>query len=122
VDYLAQPVAWRRTGAPAFTHAARVNGAWWVLRRNGFPDHPLYTLFVNGTVVGDVQDLPTHAPAWDLDTAARPWLTADERDEVLTVLRGLGPYGAEVGEACDGDWCGCPDLTDAYIRETVQPR
>lgn len=115
-DHLATPVVWRRTGAPVFVHAARVDGAWWVLRRNGFPDHPLYTLFVAGAVAGDTNDLRTRAPSWDLDVDRRPPLSAAERDEILASLRGLGPYGAEVGLPCDGDWCPCERLTDEYIR------
>ena len=115
MDHLARPVEWRRTGVPVFVHAARVDGAWWVLRLNGFPDHPLFTLFVGGAVVGDVGDLRVTAPAWDVDNADRPWLTGDERDEILTLMRGLGPYGSEVDQACDGDWC-CSRRTDEYIR------
>lgn len=115
-DHLATPVVWRRTGAPVFVHAAHVDGAWWVLRRNGFPDHPLYTLFVDGAVVGDADDLRAVAPSWDLDVDRRSALTDAERDEILASLRGLGPYGAEVGQPCDGDWCPCTRLTDEYLR------
>jgi len=111
MDHLARPVVWQRTGAQAFVYAARVDGTWWVLRRNGFPDHPLFTLFVDGAVVGDVQDLRTRAPSWDLDVADRPALTGPHRDEILTSLRGLGPYGSEAGQPCDGDWCGCDRLS-----------
>jgi hypothetical protein len=114
VDYLAHPVVWRPTNAPAFAYAAWVDEAWWVLRCNGFPDHPRYTLFVGGRVVGDVEDLAIRAPAWDL-ADGRP-LTAGQRDEVLALMRGLGPYGSEVGEPCDGDWCQCDRLTDEFIR------
>jgi hypothetical protein len=117
VDHLARPVTWQRTGALVFVYAARVDDTWWVLRLNGFPDHPLFTLFVGGGVVGDVQDLQIHAPSWNLDTDDRPWLTDPDRDEVLTLMRGLGPYGSEAGRPCDGDWCPCPNLTDEYIRE-----
>lgn len=107
VDFLARAVVWRSTEAPVFAYAARVDGAWWVLRRNGFPDHPLFTLFVAGTVVGDVQDVRTRAPGWDLAVGDRPALTDEQRGEALTPLRDLGPYGSEVGQPCDGDWCGC---------------
>lgn len=104
-EFLGRPVVWHRTGSDVFVHAALVDGVWWVLRINGFPDHPLYTLFVDGVVVGDVQDLRTRAPAWDLDTS--PALSDAGRDEVLALMSGLGPYGSEVGRPCDGDWCGC---------------
>lgn len=110
-------VVWRSTGAPVFGHAARVDDTWWVLRRNGFPDHPLFTLFVDGTAVGDVEDLRTRAPGWDLDIITRPALAGVQRDEVLATMRGLGPYGSEQGHPCDGDWCPCTRLTDDYIRE-----
>lgn len=90
-----------------FVFAARVDDQWWVLRLNGFPDHPLFTLFVNGSVVGDVED-------FHVDIEGRPPLTAGQREEVLTLMRGLGPYGSEVGSPCDGDWC-CAGRTDDQI-------
>jgi hypothetical protein len=100
-------VRWQPTGARVFIFAARVDGGWWVLRLNGFPDHPMFTLFVNGRVVGDVDDFAV----WD---AGHPALTVEQRDEVLTMMRGLGPYGSEIGAPCDGDWC-CAHRTDAFI-------
>lgn len=107
VHVLARPVRWRRTGARAFAFAARVDGAWWVLRLNDFPHHPLYTLFVDGAVVGDVEDVPSRAPGWDLGSADGPGLTDEQRAEALASVRGLEPYGSEVGRPCDGDWCSC---------------
>jgi hypothetical protein len=41
----------------------------------------------------------------------------EERQEVLTLMRGLGPYGAEAGQPCDGDWCACDILTDEWAAE-----
>ncbi|XVV00431.1 hypothetical protein ACQPW3_23670 [Actinosynnema sp. CA-248983] len=114
-NVLTRPVAWQRTGARVFTYAAHVDHTWWVLRLNGFPDHPLFTLFVGGEVVGDVEDVKT--TAWDLDATHRPHLTDAQREEVLALMRGLGPYGSEVGRPCDGDWCACDLLTDEYVRE-----
>ncbi|KOX20000.1 hypothetical protein ADK67_30940 [Saccharothrix sp. NRRL B-16348] len=107
VNVLARVVRWRRTGARTFAFAARVDGTWWVLRLNDFPHHPLYTLFVDRHVVGDVEDVSSRAPAWDLDAAERPSLTDEQRDEVLALTRGLEPYGSEVGRPCEGDWCSC---------------
>ena len=115
-DRLARPVVWRRANARVFVYAARVDQKWWVLRLNGFPDHPLFTLFIDGACVGDVRDTRNAAPAWDLEATNRPALTGEERGEVLALMRGLGPYGSEVGRPCDGDWC-CYPLTDDYIRE-----
>ncbi|HEY1572993.1 MAG TPA: hypothetical protein VGG05_16745 [Pseudonocardiaceae bacterium] len=119
MDVLVRPIGWRHTGARVFVYAARVDHAWWVLRLNGFPDHPLYTLFMEGIVAGDVQDIAIRAPAWDLP--GRPALSDLERDEVLTVMRGLGRYGSEVGRPCAGAWCGCELRTDDYVREGTTP-
>ena len=102
-----QTVRWQRTGARVFNFAARVDGAWWVLRLNGFPDHRMFTLFIDGRAVGDVDD-------FEIGDAGRPALTAEQRVEVLTMMRGLGPYGSEFGAPCDGDWC-CAHRTDAFI-------
>jgi hypothetical protein len=115
VSELTRPVVWRAVGGPVFVHAARVDGVWWVLRLNSFPDHPFFTLFADGVVVGDLDDI--RAGAWDLETAVRPALTGEERADVLAVMRGLGPYGSEVGRPCDGDWCRCSRRTDDFIRE-----
>lgn len=114
---LTRPVVWQHTNARVFVHAARIDDEWWVLRLNDFPDHPLFTLFVGGVVVGDVQDIPTTAPAWVLNAAGRQVLAGEHRSEILTLMRGLGPYGSEVGQPCAGDWCSCAQRTDDYIRE-----
>lgn len=105
MDHLTRPVEWRRTDEAVFAHAARVDGAWWVLRRNSFPDHPLYTLFVDGTVIGDVEDVAIRAPTWDLAVTDRPALADGQRTEALAPVRDLAPYGSEAGRPCDGDWC-----------------
>ncbi|MFI9818069.1 hypothetical protein [Saccharothrix variisporea] len=115
-DVLTRRVTWHRTATRVFVLAARVDDTWWVLRRNSFPEHPLYTLFVDGAVVGDIDDTTT--TSWDLDATARPPLTDDQRAEVLASVRGLGPYGSEVGRPCDGDWCACDALTDEHVRTT----
>lgn len=50
---------WSRTGFRFFPYAARQSGSWWVLRRNhGFPEHDLYTLFVDGHAVADLTGDP----------------------------------------------------------------
>ncbi|WP_380280185.1 hypothetical protein [Kitasatospora purpeofusca] len=105
-------VPWHETDSGAFPHAARVGGRWWVLRLNGFPDHPLYTLFIDGEVRCDLEEAPA---TWRLSgRGARPVLGAPERTEVLRLMAGLGPYGAEAGTPCTGDWCTCAALTDEY--------
>jgi hypothetical protein len=115
--FLTRSVVWQHIDARVFVHAARVDGEWWGLRLNGFPDHPLFTLFVGGVVAGDVEDIRARAPAWDLDVAGRPALAGGQRGEILTLMRGLGPYGSEIGQPCDGDWCSCAQRADDYIRE-----
>jgi hypothetical protein len=120
LDFLARPVLWRRTDSRVFVRAARLDRAWWVLRINGFPDHPPYTLFSGGVVVGDVWDVGITAPAWELDATGRPPLTDAERREVLALMRGLGPYGSEFGLPCTGDWCPCLRFTDDYAGASTE--
>jgi hypothetical protein len=110
-----RPDGWFRTGIEPFGHAAWIAGRCWVLRLNDFPEHPLYTLFVDGTVVGDLDDL---APAWSAEAMrGLPVLDAGRRAEVVELMRWLGPYGSEQGTPCDGDWCSCSILTEAWMRE-----
>ena len=59
-EFLVRP-QWHETGDACFPTAARVDEQWWVLRVNAFPDHPLWTLFVEGERRLDVDDTP---PAW----------------------------------------------------------
>ena len=54
IDPAAHP-KWLRTGYKFFPYAAQQSGHWWVLRLNhGFPEHDLYTVFVDGTAAADV--------------------------------------------------------------------
>ncbi|MFF7458318.1 hypothetical protein [Kitasatospora sp. NPDC008115] len=113
-------IPWHETESNVFPHAARVDGRWWVLRLNDFPEHPLHTLFVDAVADRDLDDLPA---AWlSPNRAARPVLGAPERAEVLRLMAGLGPYDAEAGTPCTGDWCTCGILTDEYAaRKPVDP-
>ncbi|MFD9165962.1 hypothetical protein ACFVZ8_28840 [Streptomyces sp. NPDC059558] len=105
-------VPWHDAASHVFPYAARVGGRWLVLRLNGFPDHPLYTLFADARPVADVEDPPG---AWGLHPRkALPALTAADRAAVLALMAGLGPYGAEAGAPCDGDYCGCAAWDDAF--------
>jgi hypothetical protein len=110
-------VTWRDVRSNAFPWAARIDGAWHVLRLNDFPDHPLHTLFIDGARIGDLDDLPD---GWHLDRSRQHGpLTPHERQQVLTLMRGLGPYGSEVGHPCYGDFCTCDIMTDDWAaRET----
>lgn len=104
-------LAWRRVRSRIFRYAALVDDVHWVvLRLNGFPDHPLYTMFIDGVRTFDM-DLSLGS-----DRMYEP-LTPEERQEVLTLMRGLGPYGSEVGQPCEGDWCACDALTDDFAAQ-----
>lgn len=110
---------WHRVESPVFVLAARVGGGWWVLRLNDFPEHPCFTLFADGEVVGDLDDPPA---GWRLQPFARlPVLSREARALVLEAMSGLGPYGAEAGQPCRGDWCTCSVLTDEYAGRLVPP-
>ncbi|WP_328761150.1 hypothetical protein [Streptomyces sp. NBC_00272] len=107
--------SWHRTGTSVFPYAARVEGRWWILRLNDFPEHPLYTLFVDSRCVADVNDDPADWRRVEAAEATAPFLGAAARAEVLQLMAGLGPYGAEYGTPCTGnDYCTCEVLTDAY--------
>ena len=109
---------WRRVRSNAFPWAAQVGGAWHVLRPNDFPDHPLHTLFVDGACAGDLEDLPGEWHLGHGEPRAAP--TSSEREQVLTLMRGLGPYGSENGQPCPGDFCTCDIMTDEWAaRETT---
>lgn len=125
-------IVWSRTGDAHFPSAVRVDGQWWVLRVNGFPDHPLWTLFVDGVAREHVEDA---APGWTFDgpplataeqvlasagqvlasteqvlaTAEQALASTDQAlataEQVLAPLRGLEAFGSEDGNPCDGPYC-----------------
>jgi hypothetical protein len=107
---LVREICWRSVGSAVFTRAAHIEGVWWVLRLNDFPEHPMFTLFIDGCRIGDIDDLPA---SWLPPARGEP-LAPPERQQVLGVMGGLGPYGAEASVACRGDWCTCSILTDEY--------
>lgn len=102
VEFSASP-AWHRSGDACFPTAARVGSDWWVLRVNSFPDHPLWTLFINGESRFDVDDPPASwgHPASD----ALPALSESDAAAALRGLKGLTAYGSEVGRPCDNLFC-----------------
>ena len=96
-------VRWHRTGRAPFTVAARVDGDWWVLRTNGVPDHPLWTLFVNGECRFDADD---PLPGWgDPGAACLSLLEPEVVHEVLAPLQHFERYGSEVGQPCTHPSC-----------------
>ncbi|WP_378731886.1 hypothetical protein [Nocardia brasiliensis] len=96
----AQP-QWRRTGNTYFPVAARVEGHWWVLRLNGFPDHPLWTLFVDGQRRFDLETAPsTWGPLHDA-----PMLETSTAQDILAPIRDFVAYASEIGDPCDNPFC-----------------
>ncbi|RAY11450.1 hypothetical protein DPM19_30960 [Actinomadura craniellae] len=94
---------WRRTGNSYFPVAAMVDGQWWVLRINCFPDHALWTLFVNGEPRFDIDDTP---PSWGKPSdPSAPLLDQQAAWEALGPVRDLVAYGSEVGDPCDNPFC-----------------
>ncbi|HEY3504460.1 MAG TPA: hypothetical protein VGN37_16980 [Actinocatenispora sp.] len=94
---------WRFTADTRFPAAALVDGHWWVLRINGFPDHPLWTLFVDGRVCGDLWATPPH---WELPRPGDPPPPADaDVRAAVAPVRHLRAYGSEVGRPCDDPVC-----------------
>ncbi|MFC5753760.1 hypothetical protein ACFPZN_49770 [Actinomadura rugatobispora] len=101
---------WHRTGHRYFPAAAEVDGRWWVLRINAFPDHPLWTLFVDGVRCFDIDDTPS---TWGepLDPTASA-LEVRTAQAVLNPLRHFAAYASEVGDPCDNHFCCDPRLDD----------
>jgi hypothetical protein len=94
---------WHETGDKYFPAAARVGGEWWVLRLNNFPDHPLWTLIVDGQRRFDLDDVP---PTWGkVSGESVPRLSPDEAEEALGPVREWRAYGSEVGRPCDNPFC-----------------
>ncbi|HEY1175639.1 MAG TPA: hypothetical protein VGF17_05745 [Phytomonospora sp.] len=93
-------VPWRRTGQRRFPFAARVDGAWWVLRINGFPDHPLWTLFIDGRRPLDLDGTPA---AWALKDV--PALSDETALEAVAPFGSFVVYGSEAGLPCDDPAC-----------------
>ncbi|MFI2558887.1 hypothetical protein [Nocardia farcinica] len=93
---------WCRTGDDRFPVAASVDGAWWVLRRNPFPDHDLWTVFVDGAARYDMNDLPA---GWGRPLTVSTVLEAATASAILAVVEPFAVYGSEVGAPCDDPFC-----------------
>jgi hypothetical protein len=91
------------TGNPCFPVAAKVGKHWWVLRINSFPDHPMWTLFVDGRRVFDVNDVPA---TWGPPAGpGLPTMADSDVERALAPVRTFSAYGSEVGLACDNLFC-----------------
>jgi len=93
---------WRATGDVYFPYAALVDDRWHVLRLNSFPDHPLYTVFVDGRALTDVEDF---SPGWLHPASDDPRLPLEQAALALLTVRGLVAYGSEHGTPCDNPFC-----------------
>lgn len=100
-------VTWRRTGLRRFIAAALVEGpeggeVWWVLRMNAFPEHPLWTFFVDGRRHGDLEDTPR---GWTIPRMDETPMNPAETAVAVGPVEAWTAYGGEVGRACDDPWC-----------------
>jgi len=59
-DYLSENIRWKETSNPSFPLRSAHSGDDLRLRLNDFPAESLYTLFVNGEEVIDIDDLPAN--------------------------------------------------------------
>lgn len=101
---------WQRTGYTFFPFAAYLSGRWWVLRLNpGFPEHDLYTLFVDGRAVADLtgsteDPTPLAASVAELEPygalPAGPALDAATAHTVVAAVAGYVNYGSEAADPC----------------------
>jgi hypothetical protein len=109
IDETAQP-HWLRTGYKFFPYAAKQSGQWWVLRLNyGFPDHDMYTVFVDGRAAVDITGGPDHSSvlargiaslrSYD-PAAAEPTLDADTAATVVGSVSRYVDYGSEHDDPC----------------------
>ncbi|WP_235653502.1 hypothetical protein [Mycolicibacter icosiumassiliensis] len=107
IDLGVQP-DWLRTGYTYFPYAAQQSGQWWVLRFNvGFPEHEMYTLFVDGHAVVDVtgslaSPIPFVAGIGSLERlkANEPLLDPDTAAAVVSVVAQYAGYGSEHNDPC----------------------
>lgn len=107
VDVAARP-SWCSTGDSHFPFAAWHAGRWWVLRLNhGFPEHDMYTVFIDGRAVADVtgdsnSDVALIASVGALSTVDRdrPLLDDDVVRRVVGAVAGYAAYGSERGDPC----------------------
>lgn len=123
VDVDTQP-RWLRTGYRFFPYAAYHSGQWWVLRMNhDFPQHDLYTIFIDGRAAtdlnGDTNDErrivasigALHQHGAD---GGEPELGAGLAEAVVRRAADYIVYGSEVGDPCD--WCAYLATADPMER------
>jgi hypothetical protein len=109
VNMAAQP-QWLRTGYKFFPYAAHYSGQWWVLRFNhGFPEHDLYTVFIDGSPAADITANPDNPPPLVASVAAlqpfdhgaaEPQLDAQTAAAVIRAVSRCVNYGSEHDDPC----------------------
>lgn len=109
IEDRAQP-QWLRTGYKFFPYAAYHLSQWWVLRLNhGFPEHDLYTLFLDGRPAADVTANPDHPSPLIANLAAlkphdragaEPALDAETAAAVVKAVSRYVNYGSEHDDPC----------------------
>jgi hypothetical protein len=109
IDTAAQP-QWSRTGYKFFPYAANYSGQWWVLRLNhGFPEHDLYTVFIDGRPAANITANPDDpspllagvASLKPFDRAgAEPVLDAETAAAVVKGVSAYVNYGSEHDDPC----------------------
>ena len=109
IDTTAQP-QWLRTGYKFFPYAAHHSGQWWVLRINhGFPEHDLYTLFIDGSPAADITATPDDpspliagvASLKPYDpAAAEPQLDDETAAALVKAVSRYVNYGSEHDDPC----------------------
>jgi len=57
-EKLAREITWEDTGDVFFPWSAQVDGERWRVRINDFPDEPMYSLEIDGVIMGDFNDWP----------------------------------------------------------------
>jgi hypothetical protein len=122
VDVDARP-DWMRTGYKFFPYTARQGKQWWVLRLNfDFPEHALYTVFIDGTAAvdttGDVTNsIPLVASIGALKSftafPGEPALAAEVAEAVVREVAAFVVYGSEFDDPC----IRCESLADADPME-----
>ncbi|WP_231986595.1 hypothetical protein [Mycobacterium sp. 852002-40037_SCH5390672] len=119
---MAQP-RWLRTGYKFFPYAAEQAGHWCVLRLNyGFPEHDMYTLFVDGRAAIDITGSPDHSSAlvrsiaslrpYDAPAATEPSLDVKTAATVVQTVAPYADYGSEHGDPC----LSCSEDRDGIAR------
>lgn len=112
VDPAASP-DWLVTGFKFFPYAARQGEHWWVLRMNyDYPEHDLYTVFVDARPAVDLSGdphspVPLAASVGALSPCAavpdRPTMSPEEAAAIVRPCAPFVVYGSETGDPCD--WC-----------------